>query len=279
MPLSPSETSKLLDKFNHRPKKKLGQNFLTDGNIVHKSIAMADLPDGIPIVEIGPGLGTLTKQLLMNKHQVFAIEIDDNLFKTMQISLASFVQNNQLRVILGDAVKKPLANLPVDVKEFAVVANLPYAISSPWMESLLHTGRIPLCMVLMLQKEAVQRMSAQHGNKDYNALSIFIKAAFQNTQVHPVPRQCFFPIPGIDSVLVKMNRLENPFLFNQKTRALIRKIFTQRRKQIGSLIKKEGGETKQILEKWISGQNLSRSLRPEQISPEEWRALAETTCA
>ncbi|MBT5717642.1 MAG: ribosomal RNA small subunit methyltransferase A [Opitutae bacterium] len=277
MPLSPSETSRLLDKFNHRPKKKLGQNFLTDGNIVHKSIAMADLPDGIPVIEIGPGLGTLTKQLLMNKHQVFAIEIDENLFKNLQDSLASFIQNKQLNLIQGDAVKKPLAHLPADVKEFAVVANLPYAISSPWMESLLHTERIPLTMVLMLQKEAVQRMGAKHGSKEYNALSIFIKAAFENSQVHPVPRQCFFPIPGIDSVLVKMNRLETPFLFNQKTRSLIRKIFTQRRKQIGSLIKKEEEETKQILEKWIANQNLSRNLRPEQISPEEWRALAETT--
>ncbi|MBT3666412.1 MAG: ribosomal RNA small subunit methyltransferase A [Opitutae bacterium] len=277
MPLSPSETSRLLDKFNHRPKKKLGQNFLTDGNIVHKSIAMADLPDGIPVIEIGPGLGTLTKQLLMNKHQVFAIEIDENLFKNLQVSLASFIQNKQLNLIQGDAVKKPLAHLPADVKEFAVVANLPYAISSPWMESLLHTERIPLTMVLMLQKEAVQRMGAKHGSKEYNALSIFIKAAFENSQVHPVPRQCFFPIPGIDSVLVKMNRLETPFLFNQKTRSLIRKIFTQRRKQIGSLIKKEEEETKQILEKWIANQNLSRNLRPEQISPEEWRALAETT--
>ena len=83
MPLSPSETSRLLEEFNHRPKKKLGQNFLTDGNIVHKSIAMADLPAGIPVVEIGPGLGTLTHQLLIKKHQVFAVEIDENLFENL----------------------------------------------------------------------------------------------------------------------------------------------------------------------------------------------------
>ena len=276
MPLSPSETSRLLEEFNHRPKKKLGQNFLTDGNIVHKSIAMADLPSGIPVVEIGPGLGTLTQQLLLKKHQVFAVEIDENLFENLQKSFDSFIQKKQLNLIKGDAVKKPLAQLPEGVNDFAVVANLPYAISSPWMESLLHTQRIPIRMVLMLQKEAVQRMGATHGTKEYNALSIFIKAAFQNSHIHPVPRQCFFPIPGIDSVLVQMDRLPAPFLYNQKTRTLIRKIFTQRRKQIGSLVKKEEPDTKKILEMWISEQNLSRNMRPEQISPDQWRALAES---
>ena len=276
MPLSPSETSRLLEEFNHRPKKKLGQNFLTDGNIVHKSIAMADLPAGIPVVEIGPGLGTLTQQLLIKKHQVFAVEIDENLFENLQKSFDSFIQNEQLNLIKGDAVKKPLAQLPEGVNDFAVVANLPYAISSPWMESLLHTQRIPIRMVLMLQKEAVQRMGATHGTKEYNALSIFIKAAFQTSHIHPVPRQCFFPIPGIDSVLVQMDRLPAPFLYNQKTRTLIRKIFTQRRKQIGSLVKKEEPDTKKILEMWISEQNLSRNMRPEQISPDQWRALAES---
>ena len=133
MPLSPSETSRLLEEFNHRPKKKLGQNFLTDGNIVHKSIAMADLPAGIPVVEIGPGLGTLTHQLLIKKHQVFAVEIDENLFENLEKSFDSFIQNKQLNLIKGDAVKKPLAQLPDGIKDFAVVANLPYAISSPWM--------------------------------------------------------------------------------------------------------------------------------------------------
>jgi 16S rRNA (adenine1518-N6/adenine1519-N6)-dimethyltransferase len=276
MPLSPSETSRLLEEFNHRPKKKLGQNFLTDGNIVHKSIAMADLPAGIPVVEIGPGLGTLTHQLLIKKHQVFAVEIDENLFENLEKSFDSFIQNKQLNLIKGDAVKNPLAQLPDGIKDFAVVANLPYAISSPWMESLLHTQRIPIRMVLMLQKETVQRIGATHGTKEYNALSIFINAAFENSHIHPVPRQCFFPIPGIDSVLVQMNRLPSPFLYNQKTRTLIRKIFTQRRKQIGSLVKKEEPDIKEILEMWISEQNLSRNLRPEQISPEQWRALAES---
>jgi len=274
MPLSPTETSKILDELDHRPKKKLGQNFLVDGNIVRKSLAMADLPEGMPVVEIGPGLGTLTKQILANNHPVFAVEIDRELVKNLEKTLGRFIADQQLDLIQGDAVKYPLANLPSDIKEFAVVANLPYAISSPWMESLLHTKRIPFRMVVMLQKEAVSRMNSTHGTKEYNALSIFLKAAFTHIQTHPVSRQCFFPIPGIDSVLVQLDRLEAPFLFGQEDRALIRKIFTQRRKQIGSLIKKESTDVKEKIDRWLLANKLDRHLRPEQISAINWQQLA-----
>ena len=169
-----------------------------------------------------------------------------------------------------------MANLPEDINEFAVVANLPYAISSPWMESLLHTQRIPLRMVIMLQKEAVRRLNAKHGTKEYNALSIFLKAAFSHVQTHPVSRQCFFPIPGIDSVLVQMDRLQKPFLFNQEDRSLIRRIFTQRRKQIGSLIKKEEPNVKERINRWLESNELARNLRPEQIEAKQWQLLAES---
>lgn len=276
MPLSPTETSKILEEINHRPKKKLGQNFLVDGNIVHKSLTMANLPTGIPVVEIGPGLGTLTKQLLANDHNVFAIEIDDGLFINLEKTFSDDIGNSQLFLSKGDAVKSPLANLPEDINEFAVVANLPYAISSPWMESLLHTQRIPLRMVIMLQKEAVGRMNAKHGTKEYNALSIFLKAAFSHVQTHPVSRQCFFPIPGIDSVLVQMDRLQKPFHFNQEDRSLIRRIFTQRRKQIGSLIKKEEPNVKERINRWLESNELARNLRPEQIEAKQWQLLAES---
>ena len=273
MPLSPSETTRLLDSINHRPKKKLGQNFLIDGNIVRKSLTMADLPCGIPVVEIGPGLGTLTKQLLDRNHSVFAVEIDTNLFANLKDKFSSFIEQDKLNLINGDAVKNPVGNLPNEVDEFAVVANLPYAISSPWMESLLNTKKIPKHMVLMLQKEAVDRMNASHGTKHYNALTIFLRNAFTQTQTHPVPRQCFHPVPGIDSMLVRLDRLENPFLFSKDDRVLIRKIFTQRRKQIGSLAKKENSSVKEIMLKWLDDLNLPRNFRPEQIAAVAWREL------
>jgi 16S rRNA (adenine1518-N6/adenine1519-N6)-dimethyltransferase len=276
MPLTPSETTRLLGDLGHYPKKKLGQNFLIDGNIVEKSIDMADLPVGMPVVEIGPGLGTLTKRLLEAGHTVHAVEIDRTLFENLESSLESYTENNRLTLTHGDAVKLPTASLPKEQGDYAVVANLPYAISSPWLESLLATGCLPFRMVLMLQREAVDRMWARHGTKNYNALSIFLQLSFENIKSHPVPRQCFFPAPAVDSVLARMDRVPSPFLFGEKDRALIRRIFTQRRKQIGSLAKQEEDSNRRRIEEWLAENELARSLRPEQIEPKIWKSLACT---
>jgi 16S rRNA (adenine1518-N6/adenine1519-N6)-dimethyltransferase len=272
MPLTPKETTRLLEKLGHRPKKKLGQNFLIDGNIVGKSLDMADLPNNLPVVETG--LGTLTQKLLEAGHPVHAVEIDRALYENLKNSLARFIESKQLSLTHGDAVKSPIGSLPEQVQEYAVIANLPYAISSPWLESLLATGRTPVRMVLMLQREAVDRMWARHGTKNYNALSIFLQLAFENLRSHPVSRQCFFPAPSVDSILSGMDRIPNPFLFSQSDRALIRRIFTQRRKQIGSIARQEEDAERQRIEDWLAQNKLERTLRPEQIEPRIWKNLS-----
>ncbi len=273
MPLTPSETTQILGQLGHHPKKKLGQNFLTDGNIVEKSIEMADLPDGIPVVEVGPGLGTLTRKLLENGHEVHAIEIDKTLFANLEKSLESFVKNKKLTLTHGDAVKLPLASLPKEQADYAVVANLPYAISSAWLESLLATGKLPERMVLMLQREAIERMWAKCGSKNYSALSIFLHAAFRHHKSHPVSRRCFHPVPSVDSVLARMDLLPEPFLFSATHRALIRRIFTRRRKQIGAIAKQEDDATRSGILNWLDENGLAQTLRPEQIEPEAWVGL------
>ena len=274
MPLTPKETTRLLEKLGHRPKKKLGQNFLIDGNIVGKSLDMADLPNNLPVVEIGPGLGTLTQKLLEAGHPVHAVEIDRTLYENLKNSLARFIESKQLSLTHGDAVKSPIGPLPEQAQEYAVIANLPYAISSPWLESLLATGRPPVRMVLMLQREAVDRMWARHGTKNYNALSIFLQLAFENLRSHPVSRQCFFPAPSVDSILAGMDRIPDPFLFSQSDRTLIRRIFTQRRKQIGSIARQEKDFECQRIEAWLAQNKLERTLRPEQIEPRIWKNLS-----
>ena len=152
--------------------------------------------------------------------KVYAAEIDPKLFANLQSELTDFISKDQLNLINKDAVKYPLGNLPITEKDFAVIANLPYAISSPWLESVLNANRIPKRMVLMLQKEAVERMNATYGTKHYNALSIFLSASFRQTKVHPVPRQCFHPAPGIDSVLVRIDKKETHFSLTKKTECL-----------------------------------------------------------
>ena len=273
MSLTPKETTDLLRDIGHQPKKQLGQNFLIDGNIVRKSIEMADLPEGLPVIEIGPGLGTLTRRLLQAGHPVHAVEIDHGLLENLERSLSHEIGQGRLSLQRADAVKSPLGTLPEGIDEYAVVANLPYAISSAWLESLLATGRLPLRMVLMLQKEALDRMWADCGTKNYNALSIFLRASFESGTRHLVSRQCFYPVPGVNSVLARMNRLPSPFLFADPTRALIRKIFTRRRKQIGSLAKMEEAREREEILTWLESEGIRPTLRPEQIEPQAWLSL------
>ena len=275
MPLSPSETTALLDKLDHLPKKKLGQNFLIDGNIVDKSIQLADLPPSGNVVEIGPGLGTLTRKLLESGQTVHAVELDQRLADNLENTETEAIKNKQLIITKGDAVKHPLGSLPETTDQYAIVANLPYAISSAWLESVLNTGRLPIRMVLMMQKEAVERIWANPGTKEYHALSIFISNAYEFTEKHQVSRKCFYPSPAVDSMLIRMDLSENYFLFPKILRVLIRKIFTQRRKQLGSLAKKEDPVIGQIIFEWLDSINQPYSSRPEQISAEQWKRLGE----
>jgi 16S rRNA (adenine1518-N6/adenine1519-N6)-dimethyltransferase len=273
MALSPSETSELLRQLEHRPNKKLGQNFLIDGNLVEKSISMASLPTNYPVLEIGPGLGTLTSHLLNLGHTVYAVEIDRRLEAHLRETLNSFIESGQFNLVRADAVKQPIGNLPDDITEYSVVANLPYAISSAWLESLLGSEKLPTSMVMMLQKEATERMLAPPGTKAYNALAIFLQASYQQTGYHPVPGQCFYPAPAVASALLKMEKKIEPYLFAKETRSLIRRIFTQRRKQIGSLLKKEEQEIQQIMTSWLEENNICSTTRPEKISVEKWIRL------
>ena len=275
MPLSPSDTHKVLESIGHKPKKKLGQNFLIDGNIVKKSLTMAAPSPSDAIVEIGPGLGTLTEELLSRGYQVHAVELDPNLAAYLRKKFSKELKNNSLVLTEGDAVKEPTGSLTLKDDTFRIVANLPYAISSPWLESILGGKKIPQSMTLMLQKEAADRMWAKPSTKNYNALSIFLQGAYKLEKSHAVSKQCFYPVPAVDSVLIHMKRLPEPFLYQKESRNLIRKVFTKRRKQMGAVIKQESTRSQEILEDWLKQTGLPRTLRAEQISPTDWQHLSQ----
>ena len=190
--------------------------------------------------------------------------------------LANHIESGQLNLLRADAVKQPIGSLPEGITEYAVVANLPYAISSAWMEGLLGSGKLPTTMVMMLQKEATERMLASPGTKAYNALAIFLQAAYRQTGFHSVPGQCFYPAPAVESALLKMEKKEQPYIFLKEVRSLIRRIFTQRRKQIGSLLKKEKEEMQQNMASWLQENNICSTSRPEKIAVEEWIELGKS---
>lgn len=273
MPLSPTATRALLAKLGHEPKRFLGQNFLVDGNIVRKSLDLAGVGPGDTVVEIGPGLGTLTSELLSAGAEVWAVEKDRNLHLHLEEAVLPLAPT-RLHLLEGDAVEQPLAGLPAarGAAGFKVVANLPYAISTPWMDAVL-SGPLPERMVLMLQQEAAQRYTAQPGSKQFGAISIFLQSAYDVAPGHKVDAACFYPKPDIDSYLLHLVRKPTPYVFAAETKTLIRACFRQRRKQIGGLLRglmPDGGAT--WLER-LAQAGLSAQTRAEAIPVELWRAL------
>lgn len=272
-PLSPSATRDALARLGHQPKRFLGQNFLVDGNIVRKSLELAEIAPGNRVVEIGPGLGTLTAALLAAGAEVWAVERDATLYGHLQTTLVPATPD-RFHLLEGDAVEHPLAGLPTDLASagFKVVANLPYAISTPWMDAIL-SGPLPERMVLMLQLEAAQRYAAEPGTKLFGAISIFLQSAYDLAPGHKVAAACFHPRPEVESYLLHLVRKPTPHLFPAETKNLIRACFQQRRKQIGALLRDklpDGGQA------WITGLSaagLDARARPEEIPTTLWQTL------
>lgn len=270
-PLTPKSTRELLARLGHEPKRFLGQNFLVDGNIVRKSLELGGVAAGDTVVEIGPGLGTLTSALLDAGAEVWAVERDYNLHRHLAATLAA--ENPRLHLLEGDAVEHPLAALPPErCAAFKIVANLPYAIATPWLDGVL-SGPLPERMVLMLQQEAAQRYVARPGSKTFGAISIFLQAAYAVAPGHKVDGSCFFPQPDIESYLLHLTRLPAPFTFPPATKAVIRACFQQRRKQIGGLLrgKLPAGGAAWLAQLQAAG--LGPHSRPEQIPVALWRLL------
>jgi 16S rRNA (adenine1518-N6/adenine1519-N6)-dimethyltransferase len=275
MPLSPSATRALLEQLGHRPNRQLGQNFLIDGNIVRKSLDLAAVRPGDRVVEIGPGLGTLTGELLAAGAEVWAVEFDPRLHAHIAATVVPAAAG-KLHLLLGDAVEHPLADYDTALGDFKIVANLPYAISTPWFDGVL-SGALPERTVLMVQREAADRFLAAPGTKSFGAISIFLQSAFAAAPGHAVSHNCFYPAPDIDSYLLNLQRRPEPFLFREATRLLIRACFQQRRKQIGALLRRHASSA---VEPWgaaLAAAGLDLQARPEQIPTVLWQQLDRLT--
>lgn len=272
--LTPSATRALLECLGHRPVRKWGQNFLIDPNLVAKSLELANVQSGDHIVEIGPGLGCLTAALLNAGTSVYAVEIDKRLAAHLR---ERFGARAAFHLHEGDAVETPTAAKPPEAIPWKVIANLPYAISTPWLEQLLRCADLPESLTLMLQREAAQRFTAPPGTKAFSAITIFLQSTYEATGEHRVARQCFYPVPGVDSQLLQLRRKPNPVRFAESTRELIRTLFTQRRKQIGPLARQLLGET--AAEAWfthLAAHGHSPQSRAEALPLSCWARLGQS---
>ncbi len=274
MPLSPKQTRALLDELAHFPNKKLEQNFLVDGNIVRKSVEMADIDPSSHVVEVGPGLGTLTRAILSTGATVWAVERDRTLSEHIRVNVLPEQPN--LHLIEGDCLDYPRAELPIEQANagFKIVANLPYAVSTPWMEAVI-SGPLPQRIVLMLQKEAADRYIAKHGSKAFGAISIFLQSVYTAPSKHLVSAQCFHPATKVDSAPLRLDLREDAVHFSKVARECIRRIFTQRRKQLGALCKRDPQPEAREWFDSIVADGVKATVRPEELAIEYWQELAK----
>lgn len=248
-------------------KKYLGQNFLFDPSILKRIIQTANLTQDDTVVEIGPGLGRLTRMLADEVKKVIAIELDGELYERLKNELSGY---GNIELIHGDALKYPYGTL----NEFKVVANIPYYITTPIIFKLFeHRDRLG-SITIMIQKEVARRIAAGHGNKEYGILSLMTQYYGRPELGFIVPRGAFRPVPKVDSAVVHIEIYKKPPV-KVKDEALffrvIRTAFSQRRKMLANSLKPVSPDIKEILP--LAGIEPNR--RAETLSIEEFAKLSD----
>ncbi|MGF7058409.1 16S rRNA (adenine(1518)-N(6)/adenine(1519)-N(6))-dimethyltransferase RsmA [Brassicibacter mesophilus] len=209
---SPNVTKEVIERHGFRFSKSLGQNFLIDGNIIEKICDGADINENDGIIEIGPGIGTLTQQLCERAGKVVAIELDKNLLPILDDTLSAY---DNVEIVYGDVLKINLDQLikeKLKGRNIKVVANLPYYITTPIIMKLLEERLDIDKIVVMIQKEVAERMQADPGNKDYGALSVAVQYYSQPEIIVNVPKNVFMPKPNVDSAVIMLDIYDSPMV-------------------------------------------------------------------
>jgi 16S rRNA (adenine1518-N6/adenine1519-N6)-dimethyltransferase len=227
-----TETRRLLDELDIRPSKALGQNFLIDGNILQIILREAAVRRDETVLEIGPGLGMLTEALLDRAKHVVAIERDGRLCEYLRRQFPA------LELVHGDAVEVLGSRFTVQGSAFKVVSNLPYSISTPILQPLVEGDLKPCRMVVTLQREVAQRLTAQPRSKDYGALTLFTRLHYHCTVAHVISPGCFYPSPRVESAIVVLDRRDSRVKLKSGApfHEIVRAGFGQRRKMLKKLL-------------------------------------------
>lgn len=273
-----TNTSEILKKYQFRVQKKYGQNFLIDANILHKIVEAAQITREDCVLEIGPGIGTMTQYLAETAGQVIAVEIDRGLIPILQDTLSSYPN---VTVLCEDILKVDLPALAEQSggRPIKVVANLPYYITTPIIMALFESHMPLLSITVMVQSEVAERMQTGPGTKDYGALSLAVQYYAKPEIVARVPASCFLPRPNVDSTVVRLVRYEKPpvdaadeaFLF-----AVIRASFNQRRKTLANGLANAGGlgVTRGQVEEALEEMELSKTVRGETLTLKQFSELS-----
>lgn len=277
---NPQNTIEILQKYDFHFQKKFGQNFLIDEHVLEKIILAAGVTKEDFVLEIGPGIGTMTQYLAEAAGEVAAVEIDANLIPILQDTLQEY---DNVTIIHNDVLKVDLAALAREKnggRPIKVVANLPYYITTPIIMGLFEK-QVPIDNItVMVQKEVAERMQAGPGTKDYGALSLTVQYYAQAYIAANVPPNCFIPRPKVGSAVIRLTRHREPPVACQDPQLLfklIRASFAQRRKtlQNGLSHSPELFYTKEQIAEAIASLNLNPAVRGEALTLEQFAALAD----
>lgn len=276
---NPKRTIEIIQKYEFMFQKKFGQNFLIDSHVMEKILASAALTQEDCVLEIGPGIGTMTQALAERAGRVIAVEIDRNLIPILSETLSGF---SNVMVIQADILKvdiKKLAQEQNGGRPFKVVANLPYYITTPIIMGLFEGGVPVDSITVMVQKEVAVRMMEKPGSKEYGALSLAVQYYAKPEIVANVPPNCFMPRPKVGSAVIRLTRYKTPpvaVLDEKLMFALIHASFHQRRKTLvnGLSHSLEVSYTKEQIQAALEAQNLSPSVRGEMLSLQQFAELS-----
>lgn len=271
-------TAEIVEKYHFNFQKKYGQNFLIDNNILDKIVESAQLTREDCVLEIGPGIGTLTQRLAEEAGEVVAVEIDRNLIPVLHDTLSDY---DNVTLINGDILKLDFNQIVEERhgKPIKVVANLPYYITTPIIMALFEK-HIPLRSVtVMVQKEVADRMQVGPGTKDYGALSLAVQYYAKPEIIAKVPASCFMPKPNVDSTVIRLTRYEKPPVDTKDEAwlfAVIRASFNQRRKTLVNGLTNAGniGVSRRQVEDVLNEMGLSVTVRGEILTLEQFARLS-----
>ena len=277
---NPQATIAVLNKYGFTFQKKFGQNFLIDPHVLDKIIRAAEITEDDFVLEIGPGIGTMTQYLACAARKVVAVEIDKALIPILEDTLSDY---DNARVINNDVLKVDIAKLAEEEnggKPIKVVANLPYYITTPIIMGLFE-NHVPIkSITVMVQKEVADRMQVGPGTKDYGALSLAVQYYAKPYIVANVPPNCFMPRPKVGSAVIRLERYEEPPVKVKDEKLMFRIIrasFNQRRKTLANGLKNsaELDYTKEEIEAAIEALGRGASIRGEALTLEEFAKLAD----
>lgn len=266
-------TKDVVKKYNFKFTKSLGQNFLIDDSVLDDIVKGAEVSAEDYIIEIGPGVGTLTRELLNKAKGVCSIELDSDLIPILNEELKEF---DNFQLIHKDALKADFNEIIGEEKSVKVVANLPYYVTTPIIAKLIKGDYAFKSLTIMIQKEVAERIDAAPGGKDYGALTILVQYYCDTKIIRKVPPTAFVPQPKVDSIVIRLDKLDKPRVQVEDEELffmIARQSFNMRRKTLWNAVKSLGLANPEIIEEAFNKANIDPKRRGETLSLEEFAAL------